>query len=86
MPGHHIMWVFNTKNYEDTFKKLEGFRLDGVVQKMRCPFLLTHGIDDKQVPTSDATQTFQRRGLQGQDAQDIHRQGGGLKPQHCQRT
>ena len=54
VPGHHILWIFNTTNFEDTFKKLEAFRLDGVVQKMRCPFLLTHGIDDKQVPARDA--------------------------------
>ena len=37
VPGHHILWIFNTTNFEDTFEKLEGFRLDGVVQKMRCP-------------------------------------------------
>ncbi|MDE0331053.1 MAG: alpha/beta hydrolase [Nitrospinae bacterium] len=56
--SHHILWIFNTTIFQDTFRKLEGFRFDGVVQKMRCPFLLTHGIDDKQAPTRDARKLF----------------------------
>ena len=83
VPGHHIMWVFNTKNYEDTFKKLEGFRLDGVVQKMRCPFLLTHGIDDKQVPTSDARKLFNAVGSKDKTLKIFTVKEGGS--QHCQR-
>src|SRR6266540_4879125 len=33
---------------------LEPLKLDGVVQKMRCPFLVVHGADDEQIPLSDA--------------------------------
>jgi dienelactone hydrolase len=83
VPGHHIMWMFNTKSYEETFEKLEGFRLDGVVQKMRCPFLLTHGIDDKQVPTSDARKLFKAVGSKDKTLKIFTVKEGGS--QHCQR-
>src|SRR5262249_10730106 len=39
VPGHHIMWILGAATPEDAFKRLEAFKLDGVVQKMRCPFL-----------------------------------------------
>ena len=83
VPGHHILWVFNTKNYEDTFKKLEGFRLDGVVQNMKCPFLLTHGIDDKQVSTRDAKLLYNAVGSKDKTLKIFSVEEGGS--QHCQR-
>ena len=39
---------------DEAMKKLEGFRLDGIVQKMKCPFLLVHGEGDAQAPTDHA--------------------------------
>ena len=39
-------------------KKLEGFRLDGIVQKMKCPFLLLHGAGDEQIPLAIAEKCF----------------------------
>ena len=83
VPGHHILWVFNTKNYEETFQKLEGFRLDGVVQQMRCPFLLTHGIDDKQVSTRDAKLLYNAVGSKDKTLKIFSVKEGGS--QHCQR-
>ena len=50
VPGHHIMWILGVDSLDAALKKLEPFRLDGVVQKMRCPFLIVHGADDEQIP------------------------------------
>src|SRR4051812_34168632 len=43
VPVDHVKWVFGVENFEQALEKLEGFRLDGIAQKMKCPFLLTHG-------------------------------------------
>ncbi len=58
VPGHHLTWIFNVKTMEEALEKLEGFKLDGVVQKMRCPFLLLHGEDDQQIPMREARKLF----------------------------
>jgi dipeptidyl aminopeptidase/acylaminoacyl peptidase len=83
VPGHHIMWILNTTTIEDALKKLEDFRLDGVVQKMRCPFLLTHGADDKQVPVRDARALFNAVGSKDKTFKLFRATEGGA--QHCQR-
>src|SRR5262249_44233108 len=40
VPGPHIRWMLGAESLEDALKRLEPFKLDGVVQKMRCPFLV----------------------------------------------
>jgi len=37
VPWQHLLWVFDVTTKEEAFRKLEGFKLDGVIQKMRCP-------------------------------------------------
>src|SRR5262249_39457768 len=39
VPPEHLMWVLGTPDRAAAMKKLEGFRLDGIVQRMQCPFL-----------------------------------------------
>jgi 2,5-dihydroxypyridine 5,6-dioxygenase len=34
VPGHHIQWILNAKTIDEALRKLEPFRLDGVVQKI----------------------------------------------------
>jgi fermentation-respiration switch protein FrsA (DUF1100 family) len=63
-------------------KKLEGFRLDGVVQKIRCPFLLLHGEGDEQIPLSLAQQCFQAVGSKNKTLKVFTREEGGYH--HCQ--
>ena len=60
---------------EEALKKLEPFRLDGVVQKMRCPFLLVHGAEDEQVPLADAQALYDACGSRRQDVARVHRRG-----------
>jgi len=83
VPGHHIQWILNAKSLREALKKLDGFRLDGVVQKMRCPFLLTHGADDKQIPLKDARSLFNAVGSKDKTFKVFTVAEGGA--QHCQR-
>ena len=57
VPGHHIEWIMGAKSVTEALQKLEPFKLDGVMQKMRCPFLLVHGADDEQIAPTEITLT-----------------------------
>ncbi|OLC33192.1 MAG: hypothetical protein AUH81_14855 [Candidatus Rokubacteria bacterium 13_1_40CM_4_69_5] len=83
VPGHHIMWILGAASLEDALKRLEGFRLDGVVQRMRCAFLLTHGADDEQIPMADAQALFDAVGSADKTFRVFTTEEGGS--QHCQR-
>ena len=82
VPGHHLTWIFNVKTMEQALKKLEGFRLDGVVQKMRCPFLLVHGEDDQQIGMDVARKCFRAVGSKDKTLKVFTAVEGGA--QHCQ--
>ena len=83
VPADHVKWVFGVQTFEQALEKLEGFKLDGIVQKMKCPFLLTHGTEDKQVPMSDAQKLFDAVGSKDKTFRVFTPEEGGA--QHCQR-
>jgi dipeptidyl aminopeptidase/acylaminoacyl peptidase len=83
VPGHHIVWILGVDTVEEALKKLEPFRLDGVVQKMRCPFLCVHGAEDEQVPLADAQSLYNAVGSQDKTLRVFTAEEGGA--QHCQR-
>ena len=56
-------------------KKLEGFRLDGIVQKMTCPFLLLHGGGDEQIPLALAEKCFAAVGSKQKTFKVFHARG-----------
>ncbi|MFC1491087.1 alpha/beta hydrolase family protein [Nitrospinota bacterium] len=82
VPGHHLSWIFNVKTMEEALEKLEGFKLDGVVQKMRCPFLLVHGEDDQQISMRVARLLFKAVGSKDKTFKVFTGREGGA--QHCQ--
>jgi len=83
VPGHHIMWILGAATLKDALKRLEPFNLDGVVQKMRCPFLVVHGEDDEQIPLSDARALYDACGSNDKTLRVFTSEEGGA--QHCQR-
>jgi Esterase FrsA-like len=83
VPGHHIEWIMGAKSPDEALKKLEPFKLDGVMQKMRCPFLLVHGADDEQIPLADAQKQFDACGSGDKTFRVFTAEEGGA--QHCQR-
>ena len=50
---------------------------------MTCPLLLTHGVDDKQVPTRDARELFNAVGSRDKTLKIFTVREGGSR--HCQR-
>jgi dienelactone hydrolase len=83
VPGHHITWILGVDTLDAALKVLEPFKLDGVMQKMRCPFLLVHGAEDEQIPLSDAQKQFDACGSKDKTFRIYTAEEGGS--QHCQR-
>jgi alpha-beta hydrolase superfamily lysophospholipase len=82
VPPEHLEWVLGVSTREEAMKKLEGFRLDGIVQKMTCPFLLVHGAGDEQIALSLAQKCFDAVGSKQKTFKVFQREEGGFH--HCQ--
>ena len=82
VPPEHLQWVLGVSDRPAALKKLEGFRLDGIVQKMACPFLLLHGAGDEQIPLELAEKLFEAAGSKQKALKVFSRDEGGFH--HCQ--
>jgi len=78
----HLFWIFGVKTRADALARLEGFRLDGVAQRIRCPFLLVHGEGDEQIPLATAQKCFDAIGSPRKAFKVFTREEGGYH--HCQ--
>lgn len=54
----HVMWVWGKDNMEDFMDYMQHVTLDGQIEKMTMPFLVTHGAGDRQIPLSNADRSF----------------------------
>ncbi len=82
VPPEHLEWVLGVDNRAAAMKKLEGFRLEGIVQKMKCPFLLVHGAGDEQIPLATAQKCFDAVGSNKKTFKVFDKEEGGHH--HCQ--
>jgi dienelactone hydrolase len=55
---NHVMWVFGATDMDDFMAKAKGMTLDGKLDRIRVPFLVTHGMKDRQINLSFAQQTY----------------------------
>jgi alpha-beta hydrolase superfamily lysophospholipase len=83
VPADHLLWACGVDNYDDALKKIEGFKLDGVAQKVTCPFLLLHGEADAQVSMAEAQRLFDAIASKDKTFRIFTEEEGGA--QHCQR-
>jgi len=54
----HVMWVFGAADMDDFFAKAADMTLDGVMDRIKVPFLVTHGAKDRQIGLEYAHQSF----------------------------
>ena len=80
--AQHISWVLNAKSQDDVIDRLAPFKVDGVVQKITCPFLMLHGEGDEQIPLSEARKCFDAVGSKQNTMKIFTREEGGYH--HCQ--
>ena len=56
----HVMWVFDKASLDEFMDFAPNMTLNGVVEKIEVPFLVTHGIGDRQIPVADAHQSYEQ--------------------------
>jgi len=54
----HVRWVFGAETDEEFMEKAENMHLDGVLDRVKVPFLVTHGKEDSQIPLKWAHVTY----------------------------
>lgn len=54
----HVMWVWGEKDLDSFMTLMEEVNLNGHLQNIRVPFLVTHGGNDRQIPLKYAEQSY----------------------------
>lgn len=55
---NHVRWVFGAQTMEEFHIKSSGMHLNGVLDRIKVPFLVTHGERDRQIPLQYAHATY----------------------------
>ena len=53
----HALWYYGAADKEQAAQRIAQMTLDGVVNRIRCPLLVAHGENDRQVPLEQAERT-----------------------------
>lgn len=56
----HVMWVWGKDTMEDFMAYMPNVTLDGQIEKLKMPFLVTHGEGDRQIPVSNAHRSYEQ--------------------------
>lgn len=54
----HVMWAFGAKDMDDFLAKAEAMNLNGHMDGVRVPFLVTHGAKDRQISVNYAQDCY----------------------------
>lgn len=81
-PPFQLPWVLGMPDMEACMKKLEGYRLAGVAEKIKCPFYCIHGENDNIVPLEFAQRLYEIVGSKDKTLKILTAHDGGSD--HCQ--
>jgi dienelactone hydrolase len=56
----HVRWVWGAKDMDEFLTIAERVHLDGVLDRIQVPFLVTHGEKDSQIPLHWAQRTYEQ--------------------------
>lgn len=56
----HVQWVFGQPDFDSFMTYAKGMTLDGILDRVTVPFLVTHGEKDRQIPLTYAHQTYEQ--------------------------
>ncbi|QZH75266.1 MAG: alpha/beta hydrolase [Erythrobacter sp.] len=54
----HVFWVFGASDMDDFLVKTKDMDLNGHMDRIKVPFLVTHGVQDRQISPDYANQTY----------------------------
>ncbi|MCF2571124.1 alpha/beta hydrolase family protein [Brevibacterium sp. UCMA 11754] len=55
----HVMWVLGAQSLENAAEIADGFTLEGILEHITVPILITHGENDRQITVDKAEATFE---------------------------
>jgi len=53
----HALWYYGAKTADEAYEKISQMTLEGIAGRIRCPLLVAHGANDRQVSLGDAERT-----------------------------
>jgi dienelactone hydrolase len=56
----HVCWVWGAKDVDEFMRIAENVHLDGILDRIHVPFLVTHGQKDSQIPLKWAERTYEQ--------------------------
>ena len=56
----HVCWAWGAKDIDEFMEIAENVHLDGQIEKIKVPFLVTHGEKDSQIPLKWAYRTYEQ--------------------------
>ncbi len=56
----HVRWVWGANDQDEFMRIAENVHLDGVLDRIKVPFLVTHGENDSQIPLKWAHRTYEQ--------------------------
>lgn len=56
----HVLWVWGYDDVDAFLDFADGINLDGVVEQITVPFLITHGENDRQIPVAYAHKSYEQ--------------------------
>ncbi len=56
----HVCWVWRARDIPHFMEIAEKVHLDGILDRIRVPFLVTHGAQDSQIPLKWAERTYEQ--------------------------
>jgi dienelactone hydrolase len=62
----HVMWAFGATDMDDFHAKSAAMTLDGVMERITVPFLVTHGEKDRQIALDYAHQAYDQLSISPQ--------------------
>ena len=54
----HVMWAFGADDMDEFLEKSQGMNLNGHMDRIKVPFLVTHGAQDRQISASYADDLY----------------------------
>ena len=56
----HVLWAFGARDLEDFLARAADMHLNGIMDRIRVPFLITHGAKDRQIAVEYAHQSYEQ--------------------------
>ena len=56
----HVLWVWGKDSLDEFMDYMPNVTLDGQIEKLEMPFLVTHGEGDRQIPVANAHRSYEQ--------------------------